>query len=118
MRISDWISDVCSSDLLSLLGGARYTDSRNDFTGCMRGAPGIRFTFWKLSQLISGVAPPAPDASTWVNLDQNPFLLIRTPAESRLHEHNFYLRLGANYHPPRHQNGTPQVWARICPHKE
>src|SRR3546814_14615303 len=89
MRISDWISDVCSSDLLSLLGGARYTDSRNDFTGCMRGAPGHRFTFWQLSQLISGVAQPAPDASTCVNLDQNTFLLIRTPDESRLHEHNF-----------------------------
>lgn len=89
------------TDTLTLLAGARYTDSRNDFTGCMRGAPGHRTTFWQLSQLISGVTQPAPDASTCVNLDQNTFLLIRTPDESRLHEHNFSWRVGANYKPTR-----------------
>lgn len=89
------------TDQLSLLAGARYTDSRNDFTGCMRGAPGHRFTFWQLSQLISGVAQPAPDESTCVNLDQTTFLLIGTPYESRLKEHNFSWRAGVNYKPNR-----------------
>src|SRR3546814_1003464 len=71
MRISDWSSDVCSSDLwiaastttitqdiedwavfgnaefaisdtLTVLGGARYTKSRNDFSSCMRGGIGMQ----------------------------------------------------------------------------
>jgi outer membrane receptor protein involved in Fe transport len=89
------------TDKLSILAGGRYTDTRNNFTGCMRGAPGHRTTFWQLSQLISGVAQPAPDANTCVNLDQTTFLLIRTPYESTLHEHNVSWRAGLNYKPTR-----------------
>jgi outer membrane receptor protein involved in Fe transport len=89
------------TDQLTVLAGARYTDTKNDYTACMRGGPGQQFVFWQLSQAISGVAQPAPDANTCVNMDETTFLLIRTPFESRLHEDNVSWRVGVNYKPTR-----------------
>src|SRR3546814_16618998 len=47
MRISDWSSDVCSSDLLAELvavppGGGLLRQGQNDRGGLRRGAPGSR----------------------------------------------------------------------------
>jgi outer membrane receptor protein involved in Fe transport len=89
------------TDQLTLLAGARYTDTKNDYTACMRGGPGQQFVFWQLSQALSGVAQPAPDANTCVNMDETTYLLIRTPYESRLHEDNVSWRVGVNYKPTR-----------------
>ncbi|WP_196221855.1 TonB-dependent receptor [Sphingobium sp. CAP-1] len=89
------------TDQLTILAGARYTDTKNDYTACMRGGPGQQFVFWQLSQAISGVAQPAPDANTCVNMDETTFLLIRTPFQSKLYEDNVSWRVGVNYKPTR-----------------
>src|SRR3546814_2436983 len=44
MRISDWSSDVCSSDLLMLEGGIRYSDYKVDAPG----SPSFNTTTWKV----------------------------------------------------------------------
>ncbi len=85
------------TDQLTLLGGARYTDSRNTYTGCMTGDFGHRMTFWQISQLLSGVTQNPPTADTCVNSDPTTFVLIRTPVKSKLNENNFSWRLGVNY---------------------
>ena len=89
------------TDQLTLLAGARYTYTKNDYTACMRGGPSQQFVFWQLSQALSGVAQPAADANTCVNMDETTYLLIRTPYESRLPEDNVSWRVGVNYKPTR-----------------
>lgn len=87
------------TDQLTLLAGARYTDTKNDYTSCMRGDIGMQTTFTVLSDILSG-SPGAPaDANTCLNMDQNTFELIRTPFPDTLKENNFSWRVGANFQP-------------------
>lgn len=110
-RITQDIRDIAGfgnvefkvTDQLTLLAGGRYTDSRNNYTGCMVGDYGHRTTFWQISQLLSGVAQDLPTADTCVNSDPTTFVLIRTPHKSKLKENNFSWRLGVNY------QATPDV---------
>ncbi|GGD81189.1 TonB-dependent receptor [Croceicoccus mobilis] len=87
------------SDQLTVLAGARYTETTNDYTSCMRGDFGMQTTFAFLSDVLSGTpgAPAGPD--TCLNMDQNTFELIRTPFEDTLKEDNFSWRVGANFAP-------------------
>lgn len=87
------------TDRLTLLAGARYTESDNAYTGCMRGAPGHRITFGILSDVLSGTPGPVPTAETCVNLDAASYELIITPHQDRLREDNFSYRFGVNYQP-------------------
>ena len=89
--------DAAVTDQLTLLGGARYTQSKNDYTSCMTGDIGMQVTFGVLSDVLSGSpgAPVGPD--TCLNMDQATFETIRTPFEDRLKEDNFSWRVGANY---------------------
>jgi iron complex outermembrane receptor protein len=87
------------TDKLTILGGARYTESDNKYTGCMRGAPGHRLTFGVLSDVLSGTPGPVPTADTCVNLNPTTFELILTPHEDQLKEDNVSYRFGVNYEP-------------------
>ncbi len=89
------------SDTLSVLGGARYTKSKNDFTSCMRGDIGMQASFSFLSDLLSGTPGAPVDATTCLNMDQITFDLIRTPYAEQLKEDNFSWRVGVNYKPSR-----------------
>lgn len=82
---------------LTLLAGARYTDSKNDYTSCMTGDIGMQVTFGVLSDVLSGTPgdPVGPD--TCLNMDQFTFETIRAPFEDTLKEDNFSWRVGANY---------------------
>src|SRR3546814_9875958 len=98
-------AEFAISDTLTVLGGARYTKSRNDFSSCMRGDIGMQTTFSVLSDVLSGTpgAPAGPE--TCLNMNKTTFELIRTPFEDTLKEDNFSWRLGVNYKPNRDEIG-------------
>lgn len=104
-NIEDWAvfgnAEVELSDTLTILGGARYTKSKNDFTSCMRGDIGMQTTFAVLSDVLSGTPGAPADASTCLNMDAATFELIRTPFADTLKEDNFSWRVGVNYKPSR-----------------
>src|SRR3546814_8105441 len=81
--IEDWAvfgnAEFAISDTLTVLGGARYTKSRNDFSSCMRGDIGMQTTFSVLSDVLSGTpgAPAGPE--TCLNMNKTTFELIRPP---------------------------------------
>ncbi len=87
------------TDKLTILGGTRYTESENNYTGCMRGFPGHRLTFGVLSDVLSGTPGPTPTAETCVNLNPTTYELILTPHEDELKEDNVSYRFGVNYEP-------------------
>lgn len=103
--IEDWAvfgnAEFELTDTLTVLGGARYTRSKNDFTSCMRGDFGMQTTFGVLSDVLSGTPGAPADAGTCLNMDAATFELIRTPFAATLKEDNFSWRVGVNYKPSR-----------------
>lgn len=91
--------EAAVTDQLTLLVGARYTDTTNDFTSCMTGDIGMQVTFGVLSDVLSGT-PGAPLGPTsCLNMDKTTFENIRTPFEDNLSEDNISWRVGANFEP-------------------
>ncbi|SCW34034.1 Outer membrane receptor proteins, mostly Fe transport [Sphingobium faniae] len=89
------------SDALTLLAGARYAKSKNDYSSCMIGDIGMRTTFGVLSDAISGT-PGAPLTPTsCLSMDATTFDNTRTPYLDSMKEDNFSWRLGVNYKPSR-----------------
>lgn len=89
------------TDTLTLLAGARYTDTRNNYTSCMTGDIGMQTTFTVLANILSGTPEAMAGPTTCLNMNKTTFDLIRTPFHDQLHEHNFSWRVGANYKPNR-----------------
>jgi outer membrane receptor protein involved in Fe transport len=89
------------TDTLSVLGGARYTENRNDYSACMVGDAGMQATFGYLSTALGGTTngPVGPD--TCLNLSAQTFQLIRTPFHDKLDQDNVSWRAGVNYKPSR-----------------
>lgn len=101
--ITDWAVfgnlDAEVTDTITVLGGARYAKSTNDYTSCMRGDIGMQTTFGALSDVISGT-PGAPlDANSCLSMDAITFENTRVPYADSLKEDNFSWRLGVNYKP-------------------
>lgn len=101
--ITDWAVfgnvEAELTNTLTVLGGARYAKSKNDYTSCMRGDIGMQTTFGVLSDAISGT-PGAPlDATSCLSMDAVTFENTRVPYEDSLKEDNFSWRLGVNYKP-------------------
>lgn len=86
---------------LTLLGGARYTDSRNHYTSCMRGDAGMQATFGFFSNLLGGTTGGPVDETTCLNLSSQTFQLIRTPYQADLNQTNTSWRGGINYKPTK-----------------
>ncbi len=102
-NITDWAIfgnvEAEVTDTITLLGGARYAESKNSYTSCMAGDIGMRTTFGALSDLISGT-PGAPLGPTdCLSMDATTFENTRTPYADKLKEDNFSWRLGVNYKP-------------------
>lgn len=91
--------EVLLTETLTLLGGARYTKSENDYTSCMVGDLGMQQTFTFLADLLSGTPDAPADATTCLNLDATTLDLIRTPFQDSLDEDNVSWRVGLNYKP-------------------
>lgn len=89
--------EAAVTDQLTLLGGARYTKTRNNYTSCMTGDIGMQVTFGVLSDVLSGTPGGALGPTTCLNMDQATFDTIVTPFEDTLKEDNFSWRVGANY---------------------
>lgn len=99
------------SDQITLLGGARYTWHKNNFTACNRGDGdlGMPATFSFLNLVLGGVESPPLDTNVSCLVLRSPSLaeatglpanqLILTPHHDRQREKNFSWRLGANYEP-------------------
>ncbi|MCW1432330.1 TonB-dependent receptor [Novosphingobium sp. JCM 18896] len=87
------------TDQLSLLAGARYTDTRNNYTSCMTGDIGMQTTFTTLANILSGTPEAMAGPTTCLNMDQRTFDLIRTPFRDKLQQDNFSWRVGANFKP-------------------
>ncbi len=86
------------NDKLSVLGGARYTKTTNDFTSCMRGDIGMQASFTFLARVFNNdFTLPAAGPQDCLNLDQNTFRNIITPYEETLKEDNVSWRAGVNY---------------------
>ncbi len=85
------------TDQLTLLAGARYTDSSNYYTSCMTGDIGMQVTFGVLSDVLSGTPGGALGPDTCLNMDAATFDTIVTPFEDSLKEDNFSWRVGANF---------------------
>lgn len=101
--ITDWAVfgnvEAQITDTVTLLGGARYAKSKNDYTSCMRGDIGMQTTFGVLSDAISGT-PGAPlDGTSCLSMDAVTFENTRVPYEDSLKEDNFSWRFGVNYKP-------------------
>lgn len=89
--------EAAVTDRLTLLAGARYTESTNDYTSCMTGDIGMQVTFGVLSDVLSGTPGGALGPTTCLNMDAATFETIRTPFEDALNEDNFSWRVGANF---------------------
>lgn len=99
------------TDQITLLGGARYTWHKNDFTACNRGDGdlGMPATFSFLNLVLGGAASPPLDTFVSCLVLRSPSLaaatglpanqLILTPFQDKQSEKNFSWRLGANYEP-------------------
>lgn len=99
------------TDQVTVLGGARYTWHRNDFTGCIRGDGdlGMPATYQLLNLALGGAVAPPLDTFTSCLLLRSPSLatatglpanqLILTPFEDNQREKNLSWRIGANYQP-------------------
>tara|TARA_R110000772_G_scaffold31812_11_gene78230 strand:- start:714 stop:3086 length:2373 start_codon:yes stop_codon:yes gene_type:complete len=91
--------EAAVTDQLTLLAGARYTESTNNYTSCMRGLTGMQVTFTALSDILSGSADAPAGPDTCLNMDATTYEMIRTPFEDTLKEDNFSWRVGVNYQP-------------------
>lgn len=89
------------TDKLSILAGARYAESKNRFTSCMRGDAGMQATFGFFSNLIGGSTGGPVDGTTCLNLSASTFQVIRTPFQDNQNQHNTSWRAGINYKPDR-----------------
>lgn len=84
---------------LTLLAGARYAKSKNDYTSCMTGDIGMQTTFGVLSDAISGTPGAALGPTSCLSMDATTFENTRVPYTDSLNEDNFSWRLGVNYKP-------------------
>lgn len=89
------------TDKLTLLGGARYTDSKNRYSSCMRGDEGMQATFGFFSNLLGGTTNGPVTGRSCLNLDATTFQMIQTPFHDHLNQHNVSWRGGINYKPTR-----------------
>ncbi|GAB3373908.1 TonB-dependent receptor [Spongiibacter taiwanensis] len=88
------------SEQLTLLVGARYTESTNDFTACSRSTdPGLNSTFAFFSDVLRGQLPGTTVLAPGdcVSLDPLTAENSRTPYEDSLEEDNVSWRVGLNY---------------------
>ena len=90
------------SDNFTLLAGARYAESKNDYTACMHeGDAGMRATFPFFADVLRGEAPGsttiAADEDPCLSLEANTFELSRDAYEDSLNEDNVSWRVGLNY---------------------
>src|SRR3546814_4604602 len=70
MRISDWSSDVCSSDLLGTMAGITRGSTRSDLESAYAAEVGettlgTEFTAGGLSGLLDGTGPTAYITTLW-----------------------------------------------------
>ncbi len=89
------------TDQLSLLAGARYAESKNRFSSCMRGDIGMQASFGFFSNLLGGTTGGPVDGTTCLNLSAQTFQLIRVPFKDKQNQHNTSWRAGINYKPNR-----------------
>lgn len=89
--------EAAVTDQLTLLGGARYTESKNDYTSCMTGDIGMQVTFGVLSDVLSGTPGGALGPDTCLSMYAGTFETTITPFEDNLKEDNFSWRVGANF---------------------
>nr|WP_084673712.1 TonB-dependent receptor [Sphingomonas sp. MM-1] len=89
------------TDQLTLLGGARYTESKNRYSSCMRGDEGMQATFGFFSNLLGGTTNGPVTSQSCLNLDATTFQMIQTPFHDHLNEHNVSWRGGINYKPTK-----------------
>lgn len=91
------------TDQLTLLVGARYAESENDYTSCMHeGDAGMLATFPFFSDVLRGLAPGtttvAPGEDPCLSLDGDTLEFTRVPYEDSLSEENVSWRVGLNFH--------------------
>jgi outer membrane receptor protein involved in Fe transport len=87
------------TDQLTLLGGARYTESKNRYSSCMRGDEGMQATFGYFSKLLGGTTNGPVTSQSCLNLDATTFQMIQTPFHDQLNQHNVSWRGGINFKP-------------------
>lgn len=101
-------AEYAISDTLTLLLGARYSESKNDYTSCMHeGDAGMQATFPFFADVLRGLPPGTttitPGDDPCLSLDANTLALSRVPFRDSLEEHNTSWRAGLNY------NATPDL---------
>jgi iron complex outermembrane recepter protein len=89
------------NDQITLLGGARYTDSKNRYSSCMRGDAGMQATFGYFSDLLGGSTNGPVTGQSCLNLDATTFQMIQTPFHDHLNQHNVSWRGGVNFKPTK-----------------
>lgn len=89
------------TDTLTLLGGARYTESKDRYSACLRGDLASQITFPIFAQLLGGQGVIPVNDSTCLNLDGTTFRTIVTPFQDKLNQNNVSWRGGINYQPTR-----------------
>lgn len=87
------------TDRLTLLAGARYTDSRNRYSSCMRGDIGMQQSFGFFSNLLGGTTNGPVTAQSCLNLDADSFQMIQTPFRDEFNQDNLSWRAGVNFKP-------------------
>jgi iron complex outermembrane receptor protein len=92
-------AEFALTDKFSILGGARYTKDKDDYTSCMRGDLGMQATFSYLGGALSGVPTAPVGPTTCLNLSAATFAVIRTPFTDELAQHNVSWRGGVNFKP-------------------
>jgi len=87
------------TDTLTLLGGARYTETKNRYTSCLRGDLASQITFPIFAQLLGGQGVIPVNDNTCLNLDGTTFRTIVTPFQSELNQSNVSWKGGINFQP-------------------
>ncbi|WP_421793676.1 TonB-dependent receptor [Hydrocarboniphaga effusa] len=85
------------NNALTLLAGARYTNTTTDYSACMAGDAGMQATFPVLSDALSGSTDAPANPGDCLTMNAGDYELSRTPFKSALDEDNISWRIGANY---------------------
>lgn len=86
---------------LTLLGGVRYTNSKDNYSACLRGDQASQITFPFFSQILGGQGIIPINDNTCLNLNGTTFRTIVTPYTSSLNQTNVSWRGGVNFKPTR-----------------